>query len=164
MDKHRETCVDWVRQVVFSVTSHLIGHLKDSVTRSPLYSIYGETIAGVTVIRAFGASSKFLRDMLRYADTVSPPLSTADHQVFMRPILEFEPLLLDVGRSVISAEISVYSIPDSMVYNSESMALCSVQLIVQCRHWFHWFCGDIIAQYYCRSSRICACIRLDCNW
>lgn len=44
--------------------------LTDSVTRSPLYSIYGETIAGVTVLRAFGASSKFLRDMLRCADTV----------------------------------------------------------------------------------------------
>ena len=44
--------------------------LQDSVTRSPLYSIYGETIAGVSVIRAFGASSKFLRDMLRCVDTV----------------------------------------------------------------------------------------------
>ncbi|KAJ3515541.1 hypothetical protein NLJ89_g1687 [Agrocybe chaxingu] len=45
----------------------------DSVTRSPLYSIYGETIAGVTIIRAFGASSKFLRDMLRCVDTNSNP-------------------------------------------------------------------------------------------
>ncbi|KAI0941987.1 hypothetical protein AcW1_009674 [Taiwanofungus camphoratus] len=45
----------------------------DSVTRSPLYSIYGETIAGVTVLRAFGASSKFLRDMLRRVDTNSNP-------------------------------------------------------------------------------------------
>lgn len=42
----------------------------DSVTRSPLYTIYGETISGVTVLRAFGASSKFLRDMLRFMDTV----------------------------------------------------------------------------------------------
>ena len=41
------------------------------MTRSPLYSIYGETIAGVTVVRAFGASSKYLRDMLRCVDTVS---------------------------------------------------------------------------------------------
>ena len=47
---------------LFSVT--------DSVTRSPLYSIYGETIAGVTILRAFGASSKFLRDMLQCVDTV----------------------------------------------------------------------------------------------
>ena len=36
-----------------------------------MYSIYGETIAGVAVLRAFGASSKFLRDMLRCVDTVS---------------------------------------------------------------------------------------------
>lgn len=41
----------------------------DSVARSPLYSIFGETIAGAPILRAFGASSKFLRDMLRCVDT-----------------------------------------------------------------------------------------------
>ncbi|KAJ6579193.1 multidrug resistance-associated ABC transporter, partial [Mycena vulgaris] len=41
----------------------------DSVTRSPLYSMYSETIAGVAILRAFGGSSKFLRDMLRHVDT-----------------------------------------------------------------------------------------------
>ncbi|KAI0720942.1 ATP-binding cassette transporter [Cerioporus squamosus] len=45
----------------------------DSVTRSPLYSIYGETITGAAVVRAFGASSKFLRDMLRFTDTNASP-------------------------------------------------------------------------------------------
>ena len=30
----------------------------DSVTRSPLYSLFGETVSGVAVIRAFGASEK----------------------------------------------------------------------------------------------------------
>ncbi|KAF7972890.1 hypothetical protein HWV62_16688 [Athelia sp. TMB] len=48
---------------VYGQTSRDMRRL-DSVTRSPLYSIYGETIAGVTVLRAFGASSKYLRDML----------------------------------------------------------------------------------------------------
>ncbi|KAI0338006.1 ATP-binding cassette transporter [Trametopsis cervina] len=57
---------------VYGQTSRDMRRL-DSVTRSPLYSIYGETIAGVTVIRAFGASSKFLRDMLRCVDTNSNP-------------------------------------------------------------------------------------------
>jgi len=28
----------------------------DSVTRSPLYSLFGETVSGVALIRAFGAS------------------------------------------------------------------------------------------------------------
>ncbi|PSR83534.1 hypothetical protein PHLCEN_2v5688 [Hermanssonia centrifuga] len=41
----------------------------DSVTLSPLYSMYGEAIAGAVVIRAFGASSKFMRNMLRCVDT-----------------------------------------------------------------------------------------------
>ncbi|KAG2142476.1 multidrug resistance-associated ABC transporter [Suillus clintonianus] len=45
----------------------------DSVARSPLYSIYGETIAGAPILRAFGASSKFLRDMLRCVDTNTNP-------------------------------------------------------------------------------------------
>ncbi|KAH7910130.1 hypothetical protein BJ138DRAFT_1127138 [Hygrophoropsis aurantiaca] len=45
----------------------------DSVTRSPLYSIYGETISGVAILRAFGASSKFLRDMIRCVDTNANP-------------------------------------------------------------------------------------------
>ncbi|KAJ7190424.1 multidrug resistance-associated ABC transporter [Mycena pura] len=45
----------------------------DSVTRSPLYTMYSETISGVAVLRAFGASSKFLRDMLRHVDTNGNP-------------------------------------------------------------------------------------------
>ncbi|KAL0069231.1 hypothetical protein AAF712_003594 [Marasmius tenuissimus] len=53
---------------VYGQTSRDMRRL-DSVTRSPIYSIYGETIAGVTILRAFGASSKFLRDMLRCLDT-----------------------------------------------------------------------------------------------
>ncbi|KAI0641508.1 multidrug resistance-associated ABC transporter [Trametes meyenii] len=57
---------------VYGQTSRDMRRL-DSVTRSPLYSIYGETIAGVTVLRAFGASSKFLRDMLCCADTNANP-------------------------------------------------------------------------------------------
>lgn len=47
--------------------------LLDSVTRSPLYSIYGEIIAGVAVIRAFGASTTFLREMFRRVDTNTSP-------------------------------------------------------------------------------------------
>ncbi|KAJ7451187.1 hypothetical protein B0H11DRAFT_1742829, partial [Mycena galericulata] len=39
--------------------------------RLPLYSMYSETIAGVAILRAFGVSSKFLRDMLRCVDTNS---------------------------------------------------------------------------------------------
>jgi hypothetical protein len=68
------TCDGWVCHL-----SQLIGRglttSSDSVTRSPLYSIYGETISGVTILRAFGASSKFLRDMLKNVDTVLSQLS-----------------------------------------------------------------------------------------
>ncbi|KAJ7240591.1 multidrug resistance-associated ABC transporter [Mycena rebaudengoi] len=57
---------------VYGQTSRDMRRL-DSVTRSPLYTMYSETIAGVAILRAFGASSKFLRDMLRCVDTNSNP-------------------------------------------------------------------------------------------
>ena len=71
------------------------------MTRSPLYSIYGETITGVAVVRAFGASSKFLRDMLRFTDTVcrsTVPLMFADDELKLS--VECQPILLAVGRFV----------------------------------------------------------------
>ncbi|KAJ4488652.1 multidrug resistance-associated ABC transporter [Lentinula lateritia] len=64
--------VYWNVAKVYGQTSRDMRRL-DSVTRSPLYSINGETIAGATIIRAFGASSKFLRDMLRCLDTNANP-------------------------------------------------------------------------------------------
>ena len=68
MAKPLGTCDGWVCYLVSSTRFGLTP--SDSVTRSPLYSIYGETISGVTILRAFGASSKFLRDMLKSVDTV----------------------------------------------------------------------------------------------
>ncbi|KAH8986771.1 ATP-binding cassette transporter [Lactarius hatsudake] len=62
----------WNVSRIYGQTSRDMRRL-DSVTRSPLYSIYGETISGVTIIRAFGASSKFLRDMLKCVDTNTNP-------------------------------------------------------------------------------------------
>ncbi|WWC65828.1 uncharacterized protein I303_108450 [Kwoniella dejecticola CBS 10117] len=41
----------------------------DSVTRSPLYSLFGEAVSGVAVLRAFGASTISLKHMMRLADT-----------------------------------------------------------------------------------------------
>ncbi|KAJ7265915.1 P-loop containing nucleoside triphosphate hydrolase protein [Mycena haematopus] len=43
----------------------------ESATKSPIYSAYSENIAGVAVIRAFGASSKILRDVFRRLDANS---------------------------------------------------------------------------------------------
>ncbi|KZT58208.1 multidrug resistance-associated ABC transporter [Calocera cornea HHB12733] len=45
----------------------------DSVTKSPLYTIYGDAISGVGVLRAFGASTKILREMLQFVDTNTNP-------------------------------------------------------------------------------------------
>ena len=53
---------------VYGQTSRDMRRL-DSVTRSPLYSLFGETVNGVAVLRAFGASTIALRQMMRIADT-----------------------------------------------------------------------------------------------
>ncbi|KAF9479792.1 multidrug resistance-associated ABC transporter [Pholiota conissans] len=45
----------------------------ESATRSPIYSLYAETISGVITLRAFGASAQFLKDMLRAVDTNTNP-------------------------------------------------------------------------------------------
>ena len=65
------TCDVWVSLVLQLSILPLRVISLDSVSRSPLYSIYGETISGVPILRAFGASSKFMRDMIRCVDTVS---------------------------------------------------------------------------------------------
>ncbi|KAG2008510.1 ATP-binding cassette transporter [Coprinopsis cinerea AmutBmut pab1-1] len=62
----------WNAAKIYGQTSRDMRRL-DSVSRSPLYSIYGETISGVPVLRAFGASTKLLREMLRCVDTNSNP-------------------------------------------------------------------------------------------
>ncbi|WVQ74986.1 hypothetical protein IAR50_004594 [Cryptococcus sp. DSM 104548] len=53
---------------IYGQTSREMRRL-DSVTRSPLYSLYGETVAGVAVLRAFGGSTLALHHMMKLADT-----------------------------------------------------------------------------------------------
>lgn len=42
----------------------------ESATRSPLFTTYSETIAGVSVLRSFGASTKSIREMQQQVNTV----------------------------------------------------------------------------------------------
>ncbi|KAI7849482.1 P-loop containing nucleoside triphosphate hydrolase protein, partial [Circinella umbellata] len=44
-----------------------------SVSRSPLFSHFSETIVGVSTIRAFGASRRFMQEMLKRVDTNARP-------------------------------------------------------------------------------------------
>ncbi|KAG2202200.1 hypothetical protein INT47_002119 [Mucor saturninus] len=46
----------------------------DSVSRSPLFTLFGETIVGVTTIRAFGMTQQFMLEMLRRVDTNARPM------------------------------------------------------------------------------------------
>lgn len=40
----------------------------DSVTRSPIYSHFGETVSGLSVIRAYGHQERFLKQNERTMD------------------------------------------------------------------------------------------------
>lgn len=140
----------------------LIGHFADSVTRSPLYSIYGETIAGVTVVRAFGAGSKFLRDMLRCADTVKGSFFIVHSYICVDvPFAELQSVLLDVGRWVVRRLVEPL-ITDSF-FHSKPMAFRSIQFTVKCSCWLHSMRRRLVAQHHCRPGRLRACLCLDCH-
>ena len=56
----------------FSAASRELRRM-DSVTRSPLFTHFGETLAGVVTIRAYGATRQFMNDMLRRIDENARP-------------------------------------------------------------------------------------------
>ncbi|KAI8343122.1 P-loop containing nucleoside triphosphate hydrolase protein [Chlamydoabsidia padenii] len=58
--------------IMFVSTSRELRRL-DSVTRSPLFSHFGETLVGISTIRAYGATRRFLQDMITRVDTNSRP-------------------------------------------------------------------------------------------
>jgi hypothetical protein len=73
--------------------------------------MYSETIAGVAILRAFGASSKFLRDMLRCVDTVR---YLRWYSSVAHALIELQPLLLALG-----SEPVAFGIPTPLSYRIE---------------------------------------------
>jgi ABC-type multidrug transport system fused ATPase/permease subunit len=57
----------------FSFASRALKRM-DSVSRSPLFTQFSETIVGVTTIRAFGMTQQFMLDMLNRIDVNSRPM------------------------------------------------------------------------------------------
>lgn len=46
----------------------------ESVTRSPLFTLFSDTIVGITTIRAFGMSQQFIVEMLHRMDVNARPI------------------------------------------------------------------------------------------
>ncbi|KAF7324689.1 Multidrug resistance-associated ABC transporter [Mycena kentingensis (nom. inval.)] len=73
----RFSTVTLVLVLAFAFASQDYGHTSRdmrrlvSTTFSPLYSVFDTAVSGVVVIRSFGASTAFLRDMMRYVDANS---------------------------------------------------------------------------------------------
>ena len=71
---------------MFVVTARELKRI-DSVTRSLIYDQFSETIAGVKTIRAFGASRRFMEQMMNKVDTNARPFFyawTSNHWVAQR--------------------------------------------------------------------------------
>ncbi|RIA81176.1 P-loop containing nucleoside triphosphate hydrolase protein [Glomus cerebriforme] len=72
-----------IASLIFSVAYVFLGLLfakcsrdmkrLDSVTKSPIYSHFGETIIGISTIRAYGATKKFMEEMLLRIDINNRP-------------------------------------------------------------------------------------------
>lgn len=54
--------------ILFSKAARELRRL-DSVSKSPLYSIYDEAISGAAVIRAFGSEARFMKEFLARCQT-----------------------------------------------------------------------------------------------
>lgn len=65
-------CVNVAAGMMFVSTSRELKRI-DSVSRSPLFSHFSETIVGVATIRAFGVTRQFLQEMLKRVDTNARP-------------------------------------------------------------------------------------------
>jgi ABC-type multidrug transport system fused ATPase/permease subunit len=58
--------------IMFVSTSRELRRM-DSVSRSPMFSHFSETLVGIATIRAYGATRRFLQDMITRVDTNSRP-------------------------------------------------------------------------------------------
>jgi len=58
----------WFAQDIYRATSREVARL-NSITRSPIYALFGETLNGLSTIRAYGAMNTFEGDLMRRLDT-----------------------------------------------------------------------------------------------
>ncbi|EEC07990.1 ABC transporter, putative [Ixodes scapularis] len=86
-------------RIVISLPSFRHVHRLQSVTRSPVFTHFSETISGVTSIRAFGVGTQFLRTLESKASCVSP-------QVISLPSFRHVHRLQSVTRSPVFTHFS----------------------------------------------------------
>ncbi|KAH8822793.1 P-loop containing nucleoside triphosphate hydrolase protein [Flagelloscypha sp. PMI_526] len=110
----------------------------DSVSRSPLYSMYSETIAGVSVIRAFGGSTKFMKEMMSQINTNMSPqywIQTLNLWLMMRYFLLSTSVLtlasaLCVSRKSIDAGFAgfILTFASTLIHASSGLVRVFVQM------------------------------------
>lgn len=66
------TCLYWLIGAFYLKASRDLKRI-ESVQRSPLYQHFGETLAGVSTIRAYGDERRFIRENLQQIDAHNRP-------------------------------------------------------------------------------------------
>jgi len=75
----------------------------ESVSRSPIYSLFGESLSGISTIRAFGAEARFVAQMQAYLNdnvTIYVYDMTANRWLGLR--LEFTGMLIIMATSLLT--------------------------------------------------------------
>ncbi|GAA6046061.1 hypothetical protein NBRC10513_002062 [Rhodotorula toruloides] len=65
----------WVLGYIYVASSRELKRF-ESVTRSPIFSVFGESLQGVSTIRAYGDASRFMRHIFRLLDENNRPFFT----------------------------------------------------------------------------------------
>ena len=113
----------------------------NSASKSPIFSHFGETLTGVTTIRAFGAQSRFIDDMNKkidenliyfYPDSVSNRWLGVRLEFIGSLITLFASLFAVIGRNSLTGGAAGLSISYSLnVFNFLSLYyICLIFLII----------------------------------
>ncbi len=114
----------------------------NSASKSPIFSHFGETLTGVTTIRAFGAQSRFIDDMNKkidenliyfYPDSVSNRWLGVRLEFIGSLITLFASLFAVIGRNSLTGGAAGLSISYSLnVFDFLSLYFCCLIFLIIC--------------------------------
>lgn len=114
----------------------------NSASKSPIFSHFGETLTGVTTIRAFGAESRFIDDMNKkidenliyfYPDSVSNRWLGVRLEFIGSLITLFASLFAVIGRNSLTGGAAGLSISYSLnVFDFLSLYFCCLIFLIIC--------------------------------
>ncbi|KAI9844589.1 MAG: hypothetical protein M1838_002113 [Thelocarpon superellum] len=107
----------------FVIGRFYIGSARDlkrleSIQRSPLYQHFGDTLSGITTIRAYGHEQRFVQEALRHVDQYSRP------SLFMWATNQWLAFRVDVVGALVTFCASALIISDAGTISAGAAGLC----------------------------------------